>query len=160
MKRVFEHIPGAHVHAERIRAFTLIELLVVIAIIAGLLLPVLSRAKQAGQSAACRSNLRQWGIALRLYADDYSVYPAHNDPAPSVPNPDLGVGTWYDHLTQYTGSEVVQLDGLRICPAQSNSWPGTHHPADILAINSSQKWSQVAQLFGLQLNRDLVWTHV
>jgi len=57
------------------KGFSLVELLVVIsiiAILAGLLLPALAKAKAGGQRAACYSNLRQIGLAARLYMDDYN----------------------------------------------------------------------------------------
>ena len=53
--------------------FTLIELLVVIAIIAlliSILMPALSQVRKQAKDIACRSNLRQWGLCLTMYAND------------------------------------------------------------------------------------------
>ena len=73
-------------HAPRIPspgAFTLIELLVVIAIIAilaAILFPVFARAKESAKKAVCISNLKQMGLALHMYAQDYDeVFPIGPD---------------------------------------------------------------------------------
>jgi type II secretory pathway pseudopilin PulG len=63
----------------KVAGFTLIELLVIIAVIAmlaGMLLPVLAKAKEKGYRSGCLSNLRQWGLSMSMYLDENAqVFP-------------------------------------------------------------------------------------
>jgi len=71
----------------------LIELLVVIAImsiLASILFPVFARAREKARETRCSSNLRQMGLALHMYADDYDgVLPLANE-YPAAPPPSDG----------------------------------------------------------------------
>jgi prepilin-type N-terminal cleavage/methylation domain-containing protein len=117
-------------------AFTLIELLVVIAIIAilaALLMPVLSGAKGQAQSAYCKNNLRQQGLAVLMYINDTGFYPYYNTP---VGNPlsDLNGVRWEITLESYfpapgaqsnsaAGSENAPRQSKYQCPAYLNIVP-------------------------------------
>jgi prepilin-type N-terminal cleavage/methylation domain-containing protein/prepilin-type processing-associated H-X9-DG protein len=66
-------IRGTGISANR-RAFTLIELLVVIAIIAilaAILFPVFAQARDKARQTACLNNMKQWGVGLMMYIQDY-----------------------------------------------------------------------------------------
>jgi prepilin-type processing-associated H-X9-DG protein/prepilin-type N-terminal cleavage/methylation domain-containing protein len=99
---------------QRRMGFTLLELLVVIAIIAilaAMLLPTLSRSKLAGQGSACKSNLRQLGLALKMYTSDTGAYPLTSD--------GVTTNTWYTALSPYYARNF----NIMICPTFKGEWP-------------------------------------
>jgi prepilin-type N-terminal cleavage/methylation domain-containing protein/prepilin-type processing-associated H-X9-DG protein len=120
-------------------AFTLIELLVVIAIIAilaGLLLPVLGRAKAKGQSIGCLSNLRQLQLAWLMYVE------AHNDVMP--PNHSIDSGGKFRNLpgSWVLGNAQADVDLTNITAGVLYSYVGAagvyRCPADRSTVGAGQ----------------------
>ena len=93
------------------KGFTLIELLVVIAIIAilaAILFPVFAKAREKAKQSTCQSNLKQIGLAIRMYAEDY------DDGMPPCRNA-TSSKYWPDYIGPYVQAKSVSK--IFICPA-------------------------------------------
>ena len=122
------------------KAFTLIELLVVIVIIgilAGLMLPALARAKGKAHNIVCVNNLRQLGVAVRLYSEDNeSKMPA----AEILPTDPIDPQRPLPRICDVLGSYLGKVEGLT-----TNSAGVFKCPSDKLgrfaAQGSSYEWN-------------------
>lgn len=103
------------------KAFTLIELLVVIAIIAilaAILFPVFAQARAKSRQAACLSNLKQVGIGMMMYSQDYDEMLPGNSSLENISDP-----RWTDAMTAHSAGLSEPLGWMQpYDPAN----PGTH----------------------------------
>jgi len=80
-------------------AFTLIELLVtiaIIAILASILFPVFARARESARRTSCLSNMKQAGLGMMMYLQDYDeTYPHYSTNYPHGAGPKPEGGWWY-----------------------------------------------------------------
>lgn len=138
-------------HTSRKSGFTLIELLVVIAIIAilaAILFPVFARARENARRASCTSNLKQLGLAVMQYTQDYDEqFPLHTGAGKSI---DQRLAPYVGQKESNSGAETAS--GVWECPSDAAprfNWGGRikRSYAVIAGWDGMNSWSNAARIW-------------
>ena len=104
-------------------AFTLIELLVVIAIIAilaAILFPVFAQAREKARQTSCTSNLKQLGLGISMYAQDYDeMFPRGNQDVDAASCNAAPGGCWSTGFLFWPqlAQSYIKNFGIMTCPS-------------------------------------------
>jgi prepilin-type N-terminal cleavage/methylation domain-containing protein len=146
------------------KAFTLIELLIVIAIIsilASILFPVFARARENARRAGCMSNMKQIGIGVMMYTQDYDEH---------VPACYANNGGDSNHTFAYYIEPYTKNSQIYRCPSDSSTHASSygynyfylapHGLSEAVSIAAMQKPSETVMLVDSDYGRDYVYSPV